>query len=150
MNTGAIQWTIPCDQIGFVQPSSSRLLSGDKLLLVGSKNCNPGSAYDALKEPCLTMVDGKTGKILWRREPFLERIARVSTRRADSSALTLPTFRRDEGCIACRQPSGLTRSMSTEPLHRHTFGPFILCSSECIKSPTDRLTIDAELLSKRC
>lgn len=68
VNTGTIKWTVSCDQIGFVQPASSRLLSGDRLLLMGSTKCKQSSAYDALKEPCLTMVDTNTGKILWRYE----------------------------------------------------------------------------------
>lgn len=67
-STGAIKWTIPCEQIGFVQPSSSRFLSGDRLLVMGSKKCKQGTAYDALKEPCFTMIDTNTGKILWQYE----------------------------------------------------------------------------------
>ena len=66
--TGRIQWTTPCDQLGYAQPAFSRILSGDRLLLMGTENCDPGTAYDALKEPRLTMVDANTGKILWQYE----------------------------------------------------------------------------------
>ena len=66
--TGAIQWTTPCDQLGFVQPAFARILAGNRLLLMGTKNCDPGTAYDALKEPQLTMVDAATGRILWQYE----------------------------------------------------------------------------------
>ncbi|HET9950763.1 MAG TPA: PQQ-binding-like beta-propeller repeat protein [Candidatus Eisenbacteria bacterium] len=67
--TGAIRWSLPCDQLGYVEPTTARFLSGDRLLLMGTKGCSPGSAYDALKEPRLTMVDANTGKILWQYEP---------------------------------------------------------------------------------
>jgi outer membrane protein assembly factor BamB len=65
IGTGTIRWTIPCDKIGFVDPSHVRVLSGDRMLTVGTKKCDPGSAFDALKEPVFSMVDTKTGSVLW-------------------------------------------------------------------------------------
>jgi outer membrane protein assembly factor BamB len=67
--TGAIRWSLPCDQLGYVEPTAARFLSGDRLLLMGAKSCNPYNAYDAMKAPRLTMVDANNGKILWKYEP---------------------------------------------------------------------------------
>lgn len=64
--TGKVAWSIPCDQIGFVNPSYTRLLSGDRMLVMGTKKCDEKSEYDALKEPVFSMVDTNTGKVLWR------------------------------------------------------------------------------------
>lgn len=66
--TGAVKWSAPCDQLGYVRTTSSRMLSGDRLLLAGSRKCKPGSDYDALKEPMFSLMDAQTGRILWTHE----------------------------------------------------------------------------------
>lgn len=68
LETGKLLWTVPCDEIGFVNPAHARFLSGDRILVMGSKKCKQSSDYDAMKEPSFAMLDANTGKILWRYE----------------------------------------------------------------------------------
>lgn len=68
LSTGTIRWTIPCDQSGFLMMDRARLLSGDRLLVPGAKDCDLKSDIDAMKRPQVTMINRATGQVQWRHE----------------------------------------------------------------------------------
>ncbi len=68
LTAGTIRWTIPCDQTGYLMMDRARLLSGDRLLIAGAKNCDLKSDRDATKEPQYSMINTATGGFMWHYE----------------------------------------------------------------------------------
>lgn len=68
LGTGTIQWTIPCEQSGFLMMDRARLLSSDRLLVPGAKDCDLKSDVDAMKRPQVSMINRATGQVQWRYE----------------------------------------------------------------------------------
>lgn len=66
--TGATKWTANCQQLGYVNPNQVRAITEDRLLLVGTKKCDPADSWEALKEPRISVVDSKTGRIVWSHD----------------------------------------------------------------------------------
>lgn len=68
VTAGTFKWFIPCETIGFIQPGATVFLSGDRLLTLGAKECRQKSAWDAMDEPCFTMVNAANGQVIWQYE----------------------------------------------------------------------------------
>ena len=66
--TGTFRWIIPCETIGFIQPGATLLLPGDRLLTLGAKECEQKSAWDAMDDPCYSLVDAANGQVIWQHE----------------------------------------------------------------------------------
>ena len=68
VSTGTFKWIIPCETLGFVQPGATVLLPGDRLLILGAKECNQKSAWDAMEKPVYSLVNAANGQVIWQHE----------------------------------------------------------------------------------
>jgi outer membrane protein assembly factor BamB len=68
VSTGTFKWIIPCETLGFIQPGATVLLPGDLLLTLGAKECKQKSAWDAMDDPCYSLVNAANGQVIWQHE----------------------------------------------------------------------------------
>lgn len=64
VSAGRVRWTLECERVGFVNLNRMTPLAGDRLLLVGTKECNHslGASYD---ETRIILLNNATGEALW-------------------------------------------------------------------------------------